>query len=50
MNIIALGKEAQHVCLRYRIDPVRQAMRQQGQLVQPAADAQDPVGPHRPLP
>lgn len=30
MNIIALGKEAQHVCLRYRIDPVRQAMRQQG--------------------
>lgn len=30
MNIIALGKEAQHVCLRYRIEPVRQAFRVQG--------------------
>lgn len=30
MNIITLGKEARHVCLRYRIDPVREALRAQG--------------------
>jgi glycosyltransferase involved in cell wall biosynthesis len=30
MNIITLGKEAQHVCLRYRIEPVREALRALG--------------------
>lgn len=30
MKIITLGKESHHVCLRYRIDPVRVALRNQG--------------------
>lgn len=30
MKLIALGKDAQHVCLRYRIDPVRTALRNDG--------------------
>lgn len=30
MNIITLGKEAHHVCLRYRIEPVREALRSLG--------------------
>lgn len=30
MKLITLGKEPKHVCLRYRIDPVRAAFRAQG--------------------
>jgi glycosyltransferase involved in cell wall biosynthesis len=30
MKLIALGKDAKHVCLRYRIDPVRTALRDEG--------------------